>query len=134
MSEVVSSLSAVLVYFRLLAHFCARKHALCNIKSYYEDKGSLCVFPRYLVFKDHQLRYTEIIKKHVHRAIMDESSDNCRQVVVKFPTSYCEEAHKCAAGYAPELFICGKVNSRFYMVVMEYIENAKIIRLSQRRQ
>ena len=47
-------------------------------------------------------------------------------MVVKFVEHYGTDAHKaCAdAGFASALLSCKRVTSRFYMVVMEEIENA----------
>ena len=106
----------------------ALKMALCDLKNYYES-GS---FPQQAHTPFFHTYYDETQGKDVEIEDMEEikiiyrGTSETKNVVVKFVEQYGKDAHKaCAdAGFAPALLSCKRVTSRFYMVVMEEIENA----------
>ena len=114
----------------------ALRMALDELKAYYRKnvdgsppKQGLGPFFR-TYFDEHEgndveIEYTGEIKNHVYSG---NTSTN-KRVVVKFVERYGENAHKACsdAGFAPALLSCKRVTSRFYMVVMEELEDATVL-------
>ena len=111
----------------------ALKMAVDDLKAYYERGGGSSpkqelTTPYFRTYfdkqegKDVEVEYMDEIKNHVYSG----KTNTNKKVVVKFVEQYGENAHKACsdAGFAPALLSCMQVTSRFYMVVMEELENA----------
>ena len=70
------------------------------------------------------ISFQEEIKRHTFKAIYNQNN-----AIVKFVESYGEAVHNFCASkkFAPALFCCKQVTSRFKMVVMEEIGNATLL-------
>jgi len=81
-----------------------------------------CHFP--LSF-GHNITFKEEIKWHTFKAEYDDDKD----VIVKFVESYVKVVHEFCAGenIAPKLFIYEQATTRFKIVVMEEVQNSKLL-------
>ena len=113
----------------------ALKVALGRLNHYYTNLPSAAEtqveFPCFRKFKDEtsrqqtetEITYTAVIKNHVFRA----KTNTDKKVIVKFAEKYGSDAHRACAtnGFAPRLLSVEQVTSRYKMVVMEDLEDAK---------
>lgn len=110
--------------------FKALKRAMFALNAYYCNLPKIQNprFPQYQSYefegRKYEIKYTEQMKNHLFLGTVDNE-----KVVIKFTETYCEEAHTLLAelGYAPRLYWCGGVTSRFQMVVMEYVSGCHVL-------
>lgn len=115
----------------------ALKNAIYSLVSYYDILPEVKYprFPMYQSYPDNgnkiPITYDCQLKNHLFYGHVGEE-----EVIIKFTETYCRDAHVCleSQGYAPKLYWCGTVSSRFQMVVMEFVHgNPLLDYMSQHR-
>lgn len=115
---------AMLETARVLA---ALRRAIGSIKQFYHNLPTTPTadprFPAFNSIGNFVIKYECQLKPHLFRGTVDGA-----RVVVKFCEAYCEEAHRLLEnmGYAPKLYCCYPVSSRFKMIVMEFVEGRQL--------
>lgn len=113
---------------RAMAHVArvlrAVTHAIYRLGVYYDELPA-APSPRFPVYQSYpeneenvRIAYDHQLKPHLFHGRVGRD-----EVVVKFTETYSRKAHVVleAKKYAPKLYWCGPVSSRFKMVVMEFV-------------